>query len=259
MVLDTRSEDAATGSRSATRSKGMRTTAALLWVDLETSGSKPEDFIMEVAAVATDAELNRLWQIQMPIALSEEGWQRFRDNAFVFNMHTQNGLAADVATKGRPIEMADNSISALMKGTVVDGKSVRSHDWMLAGSGVSHFDRQFVLRDLPKTSSFLAYPTLDVGVLRRAFWYMGADRLIRDKQERGEKSHRALDDILDHIEEFKHYKERMQYFLQLDEEFAIGKERDRRSHGEADHIWPAELEPDTKCEVCDLTYAEWTA
>lgn len=71
------------------------------------------------------------------------------------------------------------------------------------GSGVSHFDRQYINRDLPRLGRRLTFWALDVGCVRRIFALQGASTASIDA-----KTHRALDDALVHADELRFYAKR---------------------------------------------------
>ena len=65
--------------------------------------------------------------------------------------------------------------------------------FMLAGSGVGHFDRRFLAAHTPTIERAFWYPVLDVGVMRRMLQYAGREDLVPPLPESG-KAHRALAD-----------------------------------------------------------------
>jgi len=74
-----------------------------------------------------------------------------------------------------------------------------------------HRDRRFMQRYMPKLEAWFHYRNLDVSTLKELArrWHPTAYKSFSKKG-----SHRALDDILESIEELRHYR---QTFLRLPE------------------------------------------
>jgi oligoribonuclease (3'-5' exoribonuclease) len=71
----------------------------------------------------------------------------------------------------------------------------------LAGSGVPHFDRKFIKRDLPFFDSTLTHYALDIGSTRRQLELAG----ITISTNFGFKSHRAVEDAAMHAQEMRDF------------------------------------------------------
>jgi oligoribonuclease len=168
---------------------------AILWVDLETTGSdETEDEIIEVGAILTDFEYTIISNFQTLRYPSDHAYKRLMANDVVRQMHTDNGLLAKLeelkpALKSNDI---DGFTLAWVRENVPKGKVI------LAGSGVSHFDRKFIDAQMWRTAELLTYPMLDVGVIRRFFRYSGIEF---QPDHVPEKEHRAFDDIYAHLNE----------------------------------------------------------
>lgn len=169
----------------------------LAWIDLETTGSdEVADDIIEVGLVVTDEHLNhretRSWTVypERPSLL-------LKMDPVVVDMHVKSGLLADVLKMDQRtpvrIPMVDRALSQALRPFLVDGKIP------LAGSGVSHFDFKFIKRYMPKTAALLTYAPYDIGSVRRFLRLAGVE--ISDAN----LSHRALDDVEDHIAEARYY------------------------------------------------------
>lgn len=169
----------------------------ILFCDLETTGVDADlDSIIEVGIALYSwpafEEVGALSIVVKPTAIARE---RMDDNDIVRNMHKANGLYDEIE-RGVTSEEADEIIDGLLAkfGTRSSGHIP------LAGSGVTHFDRRFIKRYLPKFDGRLTHWAYDVGVLRRMFILAGA----RYADDSG-KTHRALDDARVHAEEFAFY------------------------------------------------------
>ena len=184
----------------------------LLWLDLETTGSDLEvDQIIEVAVILTS--FNGITEIDSQTHVcglyDEDGhwlhelpeiFRLFSVNEVVQKMHEGNDLWADVCKSPMNVKVADMAISKMLRDRGVKSKKV-----MIAGSGVGHFDRKFVDKYMPMTSGFLAYPAFDTGAIRRALEMAGH---VPEAEQKDLKSHRALDDILLHRDEWLGYLKR---------------------------------------------------
>lgn len=170
----------------------------IAWVDLECTGNKPDSQVLEVGLVITARNLDLVYQRNFIIKPSEV-WEWQMDD-FVKQMHTENGLIRDVKMKGQPREAVDRELATFMY-ALDDGNHIP-----FAGSGVSHYDRRYIQKDLPLFDARLSYWALDVGVLRRTLKVICGITVPKAELKEA-KTHRALDDILVHIEEMRAYKE----------------------------------------------------
>jgi len=175
----------------------------IAFVDLETSGNENIDEIIEVGvSVWSWPEWKEVYAKDIVVWPSVAGLQRLNENDVVREMHTKNGLLLDIGGDwGVPVERADD----ILDDDFLQFGSRGSSHIPLGGSGVLHFDRKYMIRDLPKFNSRLSYWALDVGVLRRMFMMAGAV----PADDNG-KTHRALDDARVHAGEFKFYMEKIQ-------------------------------------------------
>jgi oligoribonuclease len=183
-------------------------TEKLLWVDLETTGlDEQADWILEVGAVVTEA-VPPFDEVATFSALVKPATPHWKDRmgARVVEMHARSGLLADVEAKATAsIAEVDRALVEVLKGT-----GAKKHDFMLAGSGVAHFDSRFIARQMPETAAWIRYPVLDVGVLRRALIFAGrGDLTAAGTTYAGDafadKPHRGLADVMDHLAEFRRY------------------------------------------------------
>lgn len=176
----------------------------MLWLDLETTGSSAEaDDIIEVGAILTTADLEVVDDFEELVRPSDAALGRMMRNAVVREMHEANGLLADVlrddALEARPAGFVGFEMTEWLKGNgAKEGKVV------LAGSGVGHFDRKFIDRQMPKLSKYLRYWCIDIGVIRRASEMWGGPR--PEVNHNDAKTHRALQDAYCHLEEARAYR-----------------------------------------------------
>lgn len=174
----------------------------VFWVDLETTGTdENEDRILEVGAVITGPAPNYLVVSEFSSVTNELSPARlWRMDDTVTQMHARSGLLSEAKRGGREIAEIDAALAREIN-TLTKGEHMP-----IGGSGVSHFDRRFIRRYMPKVDKRVSYWAYDVGVLRRALRQAGF-AIPKDDN----LNHRALDDIRDHIEEMR------TYMLALDE------------------------------------------
>lgn len=190
----------------------------LVWIDLETTGSDLQnDYVLEIAMLVTKAEPPFelvMEPVSHVIAHAGTGWlKRLAETPVVLEMHQATGLLLDcVAWNSRTMADDGGDLPWLSR---VDERLARQleeigkpHTFMMAGSGVGHFDKPIVDRRFPKVAKYLQYPVIDVGVIRRTLRMIGWDDVITatygSTVPEGRK-HRAYDDIMDHRNELEVY------------------------------------------------------
>jgi oligoribonuclease (3'-5' exoribonuclease) len=168
----------------------------LVWLDLETTGSDENaDPILEMGLVITDEALNEVGAVSWVVAGDPEVL-RERAAPVVQDMHDANGLWRELS-EGVAQEWVEDAAITLLR------QFGRRHDFVLAGSGVSHFDRRFLAVQMPILTKWFRYYSIDVGVLRRSLELIGRTDALLPPQD---KAHRALADARYHLEEMRHIK-----------------------------------------------------
>ncbi len=166
--------------------------ASLLWVDLEMTGLSPvEDRILEVAAIATDWEMNEIATytavVKVDDALMRE---RMVGEFWEKNKASYDALVAQNAN-GRPSAEVEKELLQFVEKNF--GDTV-----YLAGNSI-HQDRRFIENEWPELNAKLHYRMLDVSAWKLYFENALGDRFIKPD------NHRALDDIRGSMEELKWY------------------------------------------------------
>ena len=174
----------------------------LIWIDLEMTGLKPlQDQIIEIATVVTDKDLVILAQgpviaIHQPLSVMDamDDWNT--------QHHGDSGLSARVADSVHSAEDAEVETLSFLRQYVSAGKSP------MCGNSICQ-DRRFMARLMPELEAFFHYRNLDVSTLKEL-----ASRWKPEVLEGFVKksAHLALNDILDSIDELKHYRDE---FLKL--------------------------------------------
>lgn len=159
------------------------------WIDLETTGTNEKvDKVIEIACIITNK--NWLKQDSFNAVIHPEPMPK-NIAPIVLDMHTKNGLWGDVMASSLTTEGADINFAQFLSGHLGGVKQL-----VLAGSGVSHFDRRFIDAQLPISAKLLTFWSYDVGSVRRFLECAGI------KGIKNVKKHRAMGDIEQHLEDW---------------------------------------------------------
>ncbi len=175
-----------------------------LWLDLETAGLEPPILEVGAAMVENRFPFPDVEHYSAVVRPDVPGW-REKMVPFVVEMHTKTGLL-DAVPQGRPLVEVEDELLAMLDRYVDPTAQV-----VLAGSGVSHFDHEIIKSEMPRLAKRLRYATLDVGVIRRAFEFVGRKAVTEvygqtfTSPAPEAQQHRALADVLDHLNEWRHY------------------------------------------------------
>lgn len=166
--------------------------AKLLWIDLEMTGLDPEkDRILEVAAIATDMDLNQIATYEAVIKVKDSLMKKRMVGEFwENNAKTRDALQAQ-NQMGKSVKEVEKELLKFLDGNF--GKEI-----YLAGNSI-HQDRKFIEREMPELNKRLHYRMLDVSAWK--IYFENAKNRKFTKPE----NHRALDDIMGSIEELKWY------------------------------------------------------
>lgn len=169
----------------------------LIWIDLEMTGLDPDnDLIIEIATVVTDKYLNVLatgpvlavHQSDAALAAMDD-WNQ--------EHHGQSGLIERVKASAVNDAQAELQTIEFLKQWVPAGTSP------MCGNSIGQ-DRRFLYRRMPQLEAFFHYRNVDVSTLKElaARWAPEVKESFKKKE-----THQALEDVIESIEELKHYRE----------------------------------------------------
>jgi oligoribonuclease len=171
---------------------------ALVWIDLEMTGLEPEAcHILEIATIVTDSTLERrVHGPELVIHQSEEVLAEM--NPWCVEHHGQSGLTQRVRDSKIPLAEAEAQTVAFLREHCPVGRSP------LCGNSVG-LDKAFIDRHMPALSAFLGPQVVDVTAIKELArrWYPNTPLFPKND------THRALDDIVESIEELRFYREHL--------------------------------------------------
>lgn len=173
------------------------TEQTLVWMDLEMTGLEPEtDVIIEIATIITDDQLNII--AQGPVIAVHQGDDKL-DAMDDWNTKTHGNSGLTQRVKDSAIDTAEAERQTLdfIKQYVKKGSSP------LCGNSI-HQDRRFLVKYMPELEAHMHYRNIDVSTLKELARRWKPEAVSSFKKQ---GSHQALDDIIESINEMKHYRE----------------------------------------------------
>ncbi len=159
------------------------------------------DRIIQLAAVITDKELN-------VIAEGPEITLHADRSAFdgiapeVKALHEKSGVLEASVASNVTLAEAEEKILSFVSEYAEAGTAP------LCGNSV-HMDRMFLKAQMPKLYEYLFYRNIDVSTLKELARRWKPELYDEWQNMKGEKAHRAKEDILRSIEELKFYREKL--------------------------------------------------
>lgn len=168
----------------------------LIWMDLEMTGLDPEiNVIIEIATVVTTASLDVVAEGPSLAILQPKESMDLMDD-WNQEHHSASGLIDRIASDGVSEAEAEAMTLDFVSSHVDLGEAP------LCGNSIWQ-DRRFLARYMPSLESYLHYRIIDVSTVKELAerW---APAVLDEVVKKG--NHRALDDVLESIDELRHYR-----------------------------------------------------
>ena len=169
----------------------------LIWIDLEMTGLDPDkDLIIEIATVVTDKDLNVLATGPV-LAVHQSDAALAGMDDWNQEHHGKSGLIERVKASTVNDAQVELQTIEFLKQWVPAGTSP------MCGNSIGQ-DRRFLYRRMRHLEEFFHYRNLDVSTLKElaARWAPEVKESFKKKE-----THQALEDVIESIEELKHYRE----------------------------------------------------
>ncbi|KAK0628122.1 ribonuclease H-like domain-containing protein [Bombardia bombarda] len=175
-------------------------TPALVWIDCEMTGLNPDsDAIIEIFCLISDDQLKLLEPVGLGIIVHQPKERLDAMGDWCIRQHAKTGLTAAAIQSTVTPEQAANELLAYIQTWVP-----RPHTALLAGNTV-HADKAFLRKEpYKKVIDHLHYRILDVSSLKETALRWCPD--IAAAAPAKEKKHRAMQDILESLQEADYYK-----------------------------------------------------
>ncbi|KAH1263528.1 Oligoribonuclease [Glycine max] len=192
----------------------------LVWIDLEMTGLNIEvDRILEIACIITDGNLTKtvetIWDLSF-FQYTPSSPEHFLDLGPDLVIHQTKECLDRMGEWCQSHHAASGLTKKVLKSTISEGEAEKQviefvkryvnvglYTPLLAGSSI-YVDFQFLKKYMPKLASLFSHVVVDVSSVKALCirWYP------KDKERAPSKlkTHRALDDIRESIEELRYYK-----------------------------------------------------
>lgn len=173
-----------------------------LFLDIETSGLKPDAELLELAAVLVRSkDLVKVSDFKVLVKPMRTIVDQFAWDPAVVEMHSKNGLLADIAAKESLLPQ--HALEAFVRW--LSGVGLPAKSCVIAGSSV-HTDVAFLKRATGRHSVKLewegfSHRLMDLSTIR-TFDLMTKAGIFPDVKK--VETHRAMDDVLHDIEQLSH-------------------------------------------------------
>jgi oligoribonuclease len=168
----------------------------LVWIDMEMTGLQPDsDRILEIALLVTDSQLAQVGE-GLVLVLHQPGEVLEAMDSWNKGVHGKSGLIDKVRASRLDEAAAEAQALEFLAARVPAGVSP------MCGNSVCQ-DRRFLARWMPRLEAHFHYRNLDVSTLKELVrrWKPEAMKGVAK-----EGRHEALADILESVEELKHYR-----------------------------------------------------
>jgi oligoribonuclease len=164
----------------------------IIWVDIETTGLDYEkDSILEIAVLVTNYDLKVLDIYQKEVKPP----QGYVISSWAEKTHTENNLLKNLEHKPT-IEQVDQELVEWAIETIVI-----KDKYPIAGNSI-YFDKRFVESRLPLFNQYIGKSVIDVSGISKLLSNL---RMVNKENVIKTYQHRAMPDILESIDELRHY------------------------------------------------------
>lgn len=169
----------------------------LIWIDLEMTGLDPDnDLIIEIATVVTDKNLNILAEGPVMAVRQSDAALAAMDD-WNQQHHGESGLIQRVKDSDIDAAEAERRTLDFLQ------QWLPARTSPMCGNSICQ-DRRFLYRYMPKLEAFFHYRNLDVSTVKELAGRWAPQ--IKDGFNK-QASHKALDDIIESIDELRYYRE----------------------------------------------------
>lgn len=171
----------------------------LAWMDLEMTGlDATTDVIVEIATLVTDDELKVIAEGPDLVIKQSDAALDSMDEV-VTKMHASSGLTEAIRASEITLEEAGKATLDFLQEHIKEPRTVP-----LCGNSIG-MDRRFLTAYLPEIEEFLHYRSVDVSTIKELArrWY---PKDLKGYKKR-DSAHRAMDDILQSVEELRYWRE----------------------------------------------------
>ena len=177
----------------------------LVWLDLEMTGlDHRRHRIVEIATVITDASLD-LVATGPSLVISAPKADLEAMEPEVRKMHAETGLLEEIASSQVTLAEAQRRTLAFVSSHVPEAGTAP-----LCGNSIGT-DRRFLDQYMPELEQYLHYRVIDVSTVKELAkrWRPEVAQRWAElaKARAGSTKHRALDDVLESIDELRYYRD----------------------------------------------------
>jgi oligoribonuclease len=174
-----------------------------VWMDIEMTSlaDVTVDQIIQLAAVITDKDLNVVAEgLEITVHADRAAFDRIDPE--VRAIHEKSGVLEESVASTVTVPEAEKEMLLFLAAHTVPGTPP------LCGNSM-HMDRMFLKAKMPALYNHLFYRNIDVSTLKELARRWKPELYDEWQNMKGEKSHRAKEDILRSIEELKYYRTRL--------------------------------------------------
>lgn len=169
-----------------------------VWCDLEMTGLDQEkDTILEVCCIITTPELNIITPKPFHKVIHHTKTELDQMSDWCIENHQKSGLTDAVLESKDTLPGIEKELIEFIR-----DHSLETDTLYICGNSI-HMDRTFIRRLMPGLDSMLHYRMIDGTAIALFLETMGIEGY--DKAS----SHRACDDVIESIEELKHFKKKL--------------------------------------------------